>query len=151
MHKHVLTCTCINMSLNSRKTCVENLPPPCSNKGFFLLSFINLLLGIFTASLNMFKELNAVTFILFFLVVISMKSAKMYVGGSQIVWGVIKFMVLYATFNNISAISWRSVLSVEETGVPEENHRLDPSHWQTLSHNVVLSTPRHEWGSNSQL
>jgi hypothetical protein len=42
--------------------------------------------------------------------------------------GVVKFMVLYATFNNISAISWRSVLSVEETGVPEENYRLDPSH-----------------------
>ena len=28
-----------------------------------------------------------------------------------------------ATFNNISAISWRSVLFVEETGVTEENHR----------------------------
>ena len=33
------------------------------------------------------------------------------------------FMVFNATFNNISAISWRSVLLVEETGVPEENHR----------------------------
>jgi hypothetical protein len=27
------------------------------------------------------------------------------------------------TFNNISTISWRSVLLVEETGVPGENHR----------------------------
>jgi hypothetical protein len=27
-------------------------------------------------------------------------------------------MELNATFNNISAISWRSVLLVEETGVP---------------------------------
>jgi hypothetical protein len=61
-----------------------------------------------------------------------------------------RFMVLNATFNNISAISWRSVLLVEETGVPGENHRPDPSHLQTLSHNVVLSTPRHERGSNSQ-
>jgi hypothetical protein len=25
------------------------------------------------------------------------------------------------------------------------------SHWQMLSHNVVSSTPRHQWGSNSQL
>jgi hypothetical protein len=25
------------------------------------------------------------------------------------------------TFNNISTISWRSVVLVEETGVPEEN------------------------------
>jgi hypothetical protein len=37
---------------------------------------------------------------------------------------------------------------VEETG---ENHRPDASHWQTLSHNAVSSTPRHEWDSNSDL
>ena len=43
---------------------------------------------------------------------------------------------------NISAISWRSVLLVEETGVPGENHPPAASHWQTLSHNVVSSTPR---------
>ena len=30
-------------------------------------------------------------------------------------------MLLNATFNNISVISWRSVLLVEETGVPVEN------------------------------
>jgi len=35
---------------------------------------------------------------------------------------------------------------VEETRVPEENHRPVASHCQTLSHNVVLSTPRHEKG-----
>ena len=32
------------------------------------------------------------------------------------------FMVFNATFNNIFAISWQSVLLVEETGVPGENH-----------------------------
>jgi len=32
-------------------------------------------------------------------------------------------MVFNATFNNISAISWRSVLMVEEIGVTGENHR----------------------------
>jgi len=32
-------------------------------------------------------------------------------------------MVFNATFNNISAISWRPVLLVEETGVPKENHQ----------------------------
>jgi hypothetical protein len=42
------------------------------------------------------------------------------------------------TFNNISIILWRSVLLVEEVGVPRENHRPVTSHWQTLSHNVVL-------------
>jgi hypothetical protein len=30
-------------------------------------------------------------------------------------------MVFNATFNNISVISWRSVLLMEETGVPGEN------------------------------
>jgi len=59
------------------------------------------------------------------------------------------FMVFNATFNNISLISWRSVLLMEETGVPRENQRLVTSHWQTLSHNVVSTTPRHERGSNS--
>ena len=53
-------------------------------------------------------------------------------------------MVFNATFNNISAISWRSVLLVEETRVPRETTRPVASHWQTLSHNVISSTPRHE-------
>jgi hypothetical protein len=37
-------------------------------------------------------------------------------------------MVFNATFNNISVISWRSVLLVEETGVPGENHQPVASH-----------------------
>jgi hypothetical protein len=32
-------------------------------------------------------------------------------------------LVFNATFSNISAISWRPVLAVEEAVVPEENHR----------------------------
>jgi hypothetical protein len=32
------------------------------------------------------------------------------------------FMVFNATFNNISATAWWSVLLVKETGVPGENH-----------------------------
>jgi hypothetical protein len=47
-------------------------------------------------------------------------------------------MVFNATFNNISVISWRSVILVEETGVPGESHQPVASHWQTLSHNVVF-------------
>ena len=61
-------------------------------------------------------------------------------------------MVFNATFNNISVISLWSVLLVEETGVPRENQQPVASHRQTLTllQNVVLSTPRHERGTNSQ-
>jgi hypothetical protein len=48
-------------------------------------------------------------------------------------------MVFNVTFNNISVISWRSVLLVEETEVFRENHRPVTNHSQTLSHNVVSS------------
>jgi hypothetical protein len=34
----------------------------------------------------------------------------------------VRVMVFNATFNNISAISWRSVLLVEETGTSGEKH-----------------------------
>jgi hypothetical protein len=37
-------------------------------------------------------------------------------------------MVFDATFNNISVISWHSILLVEETGLPRENHRPVASH-----------------------
>ena len=47
---------------------------------------------------------------------------------------------LINTFNNISVISWWSILLVEETGVPRENHQLN---------NVVLST--HDWGGGGGL
>jgi hypothetical protein len=47
------------------------------------------------------------------------------------------FMVFNTTFNNISAISWRSVLLVGEIGVPGEKHRPTVSHRETLLHNVA--------------
>jgi len=62
-----------------------------------------------------------------------------------------RVMVFNTTFNNISVISWGSVLLVEETRVPRDNHWPAASHWQTLSHNVVSGTPHHERDSNSLL
>jgi hypothetical protein len=59
---------------------------------------------------------------------------------SRLVW----FMVFNATFNNISVISWRSVLLVEKTGVPGENHQHSTSHIQTFSRKVVISIPRQD-------
>ena len=64
-------------------------------------------------------------------------------GNSQPLYcGLVRVMAFNAIFNNISVILWWSVLLMEETGVPRENHRPVASRWQTLSHNVVSSTPR---------
>jgi hypothetical protein len=50
--------------------------------------------------------------------------------------GELWIMVFSATFNNISVISWRSVLLVEETRLPGEIPRSVASHCQSLSHIV---------------
>jgi hypothetical protein len=42
-------------------------------------------------------------------------------------------MLVNTTFNNIWVILWRSVLLVDETGGPWENHRPTINHLQTLS------------------
>ena len=55
-------------------------------------------------------------------VVIVMKPFKMIFGV------MVRVMVFNATFNNISVISWWSVLLVEETRVLGENHRSITSH-----------------------
>jgi hypothetical protein len=45
-----------------------------------------------------------------------------------VLWVRFRVMVFNATFNNISVISRQSVLSVQGTGVPGENHRPFASH-----------------------
>jgi hypothetical protein len=52
-------------------------------------------------------------------------------------------MAFNATFNNISVMSWWSVLLMDEMEVPGENNRPAASHWQTLSHNVLLKSNYH--------
>ena len=64
-------------------------------------------------------------------------------------------MVFGVTFTNSSVIQkmyhgGQFFFLVEETGVLGEIHRPAASHFQTLSHNVVSSTPRHERVSNTQ-
>ena len=46
----------------------------------------------------------------------------------------VRVLRINTTFNNISAISWLSVLLVEETGVPRENHLPATSHNAKLNH-----------------
>jgi hypothetical protein len=60
-------------------------------------------------------------------------------------------MVFNTPLNNISVILMQSVVLVEETGVPGENHRSIASHWQTLSYKVISNTPCHEWDSVTTL
>jgi hypothetical protein len=50
-------------------------------------------------------------------------------GFLYICWNEFEFLVFSATFSDISAISWRPVLVVEEAGVPWENHRPWASNW----------------------
>ena len=45
-----------------------------------------------------------------------------FLSATKILYGV-RVMVFKATSNNISVISWRSVLLLEEPGVPGENNR----------------------------
>jgi hypothetical protein len=52
-------------------------------------------------------------------------------------------MMFNATFNNITAISWQSVLLVEETGVPGENPRYNC--------NIVESGVKHHSSTPSLL
>jgi hypothetical protein len=69
------------------------------------------------------------------------RSNKKYTFIEQCEGNGVRVIVLNATFNSISVISRQSVLLVEETGVHGENHRPVACHWQTLSCNVVSSTP----------
>ena len=61
--------------------------------------------------------------------------------------------MLNAAFNNISVISWRLGLLVDEMGVPREPPTCCKSltNALTLPHNAVSSTPRIDRYSNSQL
>ena len=46
----------------------------------------------------------------------------------QICSQLVRIMIFDAIFKNILAMSWRSVLLEDETGVLRENHRPVPSH-----------------------
>jgi hypothetical protein len=47
-------------------------------------------------------------------------------------------MVFYVALSNISVITWRPVLLVEETEVSRENHRPVANNWQALHFEITL-------------
>jgi hypothetical protein len=49
-------------------------------------------------------------------------------------------LVFNTIFNNISVISWQSVLLGDETGILGEYRRPATNHCQTLSHKVAFTT-----------
>jgi hypothetical protein len=59
-------------------------------------------------------------------------------------------MVLHATFNNISVISWREVLLVEEAWIFRKTHQPAANHWQTFSHKVVNRRANQKWTIQKQ-
>jgi hypothetical protein len=69
----------------------------------------------------------------------SLKINKLHCTPNKLIQGVsywnsatgVRVMMFNTTFNNISVLSWRSVLLVEEAGVTGEIHRPPASHWQT--------------------
>ena len=58
------------------------------------------------------------------------------IGQKSFEIGLVWFTMFNATFNNISAILWRSVLLVEETGVPGKYHRSVTSHFWNWKHMI---------------
>jgi hypothetical protein len=52
-------------------------------------------------------------------------------------------MVFNATFNNISAILWQSLLLMEETGVYRENHRPVTRYWPPTCHTLLTTDLSH--------
>ena len=56
------------------------------------------------------------------------KKLKVHYYMYQLLRKLSKVMVFNTTFNNISVISWQSVLLVKETRVPGENHQPAASH-----------------------
>ena len=94
---------------------------------------------------NIFDATDTIRwFCLWFLVTLYKTSVKLF--NIQIYNRLVWLIVFNATFNNISTTSWWSVVLVEETRVPEENHPPVAGHWQIMF--IEYTSP--EWDSNAK-
>jgi hypothetical protein len=59
-------------------------------------------------------------------------------------------MVVNVTFNNISVISWQSVLLVEETGVSEKKSSICRRSLTSFTTKCCIEYTSPEWDSKSQ-
>ena len=86
---------------------------------------------------GMYKIITTIIFFIFFKSSLSTNTSgvnkheknQKYCCSSRSTIDLIWFLVLNATFSNISAISWQPVLVAEEAGVPGEDHRPWTSNW----------------------
>ena len=68
-----------------------------------------------------------------------------FIGGWNLIYRrMMRVMVFNVAFNNISVISWWSVLLAEVNLSIRRKPQIDANYLQTLPHNIVSSTPRHE-------
>ena len=96
-----------------------------TGKYFIDIDTKNVYLIAYYETLNYLRNVPTSYDISFYAYIIKSSYENSYILVCLFVW-----MGFNATFNNISVISWRSVLLVEEAG---ENHQPWAGNWQTLS------------------
>jgi hypothetical protein len=90
--------------------------------------------------ITIFYQLYFHLIIMIIIIIIKLYLQKHHVNYQLIICA--RVSVFYATFNNISAISWRSVLLVRKLEYPEKTINLPQMTDKLFSRNVVSSTPR---------
>ena len=109
------------------------------SRHLFYVQSVNLFIRLMYKNIFFFLKLFICVFIYYFVCLLWRNIKIFHRNLCVLKYIILMFILMVMVFNDISVIWWRSVLLVEET---RENHRPDATHWQTLSHNVVSSTPR---------
>jgi hypothetical protein len=98
------------------------------------------------------KIVRSITCSIKYLQIINVVGALKYYSYSYKSVSCVRVMVFNVTFNNILVISWRSVLLMDETGVPGENHRPAVTSSVPLRGTFLVSVvSRHASGSEEKV